>query len=651
MNSDTSISDRQRSHAPSNRLQQAAAWVKLQHQLRTATAAHQNSDSTTGTNVGAAWQQPLRNFRRNTSFRKSSSAEEDSVGERERSFHPRSLFADISDNVRKDRNPSKQVDLLTAEGNLSTGESTVHRLTPDKKRLRLPQRTTQIALNVTYKRSESIRRRGNINSVSTSIFLWIDAARELILSPAMANMLHCSADVGYQLVVLVLYTAALPVTLPLQLCTSTIQIARDTAHRVLQNASQLALQATSPSRRSGQSSGERSDENHESQGLFRGILSIPGAVICIAGNVVLSLVAPVLLGSSDDGDKCKEEPPFTSPQRPSNHDGYLDRLRLDYTGKQVGSAPLVSSKQVMPVVKISSSLLRVNDVHVRSPESECAIFYVDLIPPKEMDDPPPIVNCALDELVAGALRLLSNHPICKIDSTLATDPQSEIDWHPEGATQRLLRQDNNDSAAQFRDVLLWSGRFREMKGGHGRHHGFFLARGNIPMAPYAFAQLLWDNSRTSEYNHFCLGRVTLHSVGAIPEQAILDGTADAATKVIRSEMRVPIAGLTVTAICLMHIRPLIDGSGYVMVSRTLDSGPAGVHYEALSGIHKIQGKHEILWGCNVIRSVPNQPDVAELTSLSQVGSSVPSFVAHKIGIMGVADFFKNVRAVAVASCS
>jgi hypothetical protein len=99
---------------------------------------------------------------------------------------------------------------------------------------------------------------------------------------------------------------------------------------------------------------------------------------------------------------------------------------------------------------------------------------------------------------------------------------------------------------------------------------------------------------------------------------------------------------------LMHVRPLPDG-GFVIVSRSLDSGNAGTHTAQLTTSKT--AKNEILWGCNVIRSVPGRPDVTELTSLSQVGSSVPSFLAQKIGLMGITDFFKNVRVVAATSAA
>jgi hypothetical protein len=125
-------------------------------------------------------------------------------------------------------------------------------------------------------------------------------------------------------------------------------------------------------------------------------------------------------------------------------------------------------------------------------------------------------------------------------------------------------------------------------------------------------------------------------------------------------MRVPFAGITVKAVCLMHVRPLTTNDGYIICSRSLDIGPSGIQ-TATSIVQQLRcnngsstispAKNEILWGVNIIRSLPNHPNGTELTSLSQVGSAVPSFLAQKIGLMGIGDFFKNVRQVAERNIS
>jgi hypothetical protein len=180
-----------------------------------------------------------------------------------------------------------------------------------------------------------------------------------------------------------------------------------------------------------------------------------------------------------------------------------------------------------------------------------------------------------------------------------------------------------------KDVLIWSGKLES-------DPPFFLARGICHKTPRDFMKLLWDNSRTTEYNNYCMGRTNQ----LVLQDKILAGSS-VGTKVIRSETRVPFTNLSVVVSCLMHVRPLeAPDEGYVIVSRTLDCGMAGTH---LAGGNVEKARNEILWGINILRRVPGH-NLTDLTSLSQVASTlVPNFLAHKIGIMGVEDFFRNVR--------
>ena len=385
---------------------------------------------------------------------------------------------------------------------------------------------------------------------------------------------------------------------------------------------------------------------------------------------------------------------------------YLERLRLDYAMKDFDPMPrrklfsssdnestkksLGNTKNLIsvPVMEQSEFLLRVNDWGVSRPTDESDLYYIDISPSAMKNSNEKnnnnhhldLVTIALDRFVQGAILLLNSHPICRINvdttsrdgSALAQQEQMShaIQWHPEGSTKRILRERSQASSSSstiddhinpFKDeILIWSGRFQhEIQNGYGRKHGFFLARGCIPMSPDNFVKLLWDNTRTSEYNNFCLGRFTLHGLRCSStnddDQSFLTGTSKMASKVIQSEMRVPFAGITVKAVCLMHVRPLSSNDGYIICSRSLDVCPSGI--QTATSIVQQQNnnngntvitpaKNEILWGVNVIRSIPNHPNGTELTSLSQVGSAVPSFLAQKIGLMGIGDFFKNVRQVA-----
>ena len=152
--------------------------------------------------------------------------------------------------------------------------------------------------------------------------------------------------------------------------------------------------------------------------------------------------------------------------------------------------------------------------------------------------------------------------------------------------------------------------------------------------------MLWDSHRTLEYNNFSLGRKDT----LIIDDSIING-GDSGAKVIKSDTRVPFAGINITLSALMHAKKLKEGSdeGYVIVSRSLSSGMAGCHIVSSKHTPK-NSKNEILLGVNIMRPVPGHPDLCDLMSVSQVSSTmVPQFLAFRIGMMGLEDFFANVR--------
>ena len=259
-----------------------------------------------------------------------------------------------------------------------------------------------------------------------------------------------------------------------------------------------------------------------------------------------------------------------------------------------------------------------------------------------------------------------------------------------------------------RETLLWSSTMTHVPGGSS--FPMYLARGMIPLAPYELVQLLWDNDRTNEYNAFSLGRTTLltvplsHQEDPTNKEQPLPQAQDhpnpqhddhpqsivGQCKVIESETRVPFTQLSVHVTCLMHCRRLLEphDHGYVIVSRSVGVGPTGVTHardetdksNQKDGTNDNAEKHsnkqqqqqqsssrrhrrsrgrdthanknnqkktnQIVWGVNVIRSVPNHPEWTDLTSLSQMEYSlgvVPQFLASQIALKGVSEFFDTMR--------
>ena len=119
----------------------------------------------------------------------------------------------------------------------------------------------------------------------------------------------------------------------------------------------------------------------------------------------------------------------------------------------------------------------------------------------------------------------------------------------------------------------------------------------------------------------------------------------AGSKLITSETKVPFTNMTLKLSALMHASSLNEGAGegFIIVSRSVNAGRAGCHVSNSKNIEK-SSKNEILLGINIMRPVPGRPELTDLMSVSQVHSSmVPHFLAFRIGMMGLEDFFNCVR--------
>lgn len=330
----------------------------------------------------------------------------------------------------------------------------------------------------------------------------------------------------------------------------------------------------------------------------------------------------------------------------SNHSTYP----LDVTPPRTSRNGIVTAKATAANEQSTTHLiLVVKDLGVLANDGQTPVSCIDLeqfttTRPKNIHgrdgdtgdlhcDDEPLKN-VLNQLVITGLSFLE----------LSIDPvphPTRISWRAEGSTGKSLRQlrrigtDTERVQILQRETLIWSGQHPEYA------VPFFFARGIVPYSSRDMVNLLWDNERTFEYNKFCLGRRTLHNLSHDPDRLLQSAEERVwGTKVIQSETRVPFTGFSVHMKCLMHTRPLNDGTGdYLIVSRSLRTGTVGGTKE----LPPANG-NEIIWGINVMKSVPDHPHLTELLSLSQVQSSaVPQFLAQRIAIMGSEDFFRNVR--------
>jgi hypothetical protein len=299
----------------------------------------------------------------------------------------------------------------------------------------------------------------------------------------------------------------------------------------------------------------------------------------------------------------------------------------------------------------SKFLLRVDDVNVLAPPNPASdkvvrASYVDL--DSEFGDERTTKD-ALSQLIQRGVDVASSNPAVDFDCTpvhqAVKSNTTEIEWKPESKTKRDMMALSSLSQSDFFEalrskVLIWSGKYRGPKY-HGSDNALFMARGIVNGSPRQFTSMLWDSSRTREYNNYCLGR---KDVVVIDDDFSNGGTYGA--KIIKSETQVPFTSLSVFLSAVMHTRALGDGpeDGYMIFSRSLNTGRAGCHAGKQDGVDQ-SNKNEIILGVNIMRPVPGHPELTDLISVSQVNASmVPPFLAFRIGMLGVEDFFKNVRA-------
>ena len=194
------------------------------------------------------------------------------------------------------------------------------------------------------------------------------------------------------------------------------------------------------------------------------------------------------------------------------------------------------------------------------------------------------------------------------------------------------------------EVLVWTARFDDHCYGH--ELPIVKSRAIIPMSPKRFAELLMDSSKVRLYNKISLGRKDMKVFQAGIESEGTFGSGE--TKIVRNLTKPPLTKKTMEFVTLMHARRLYPedglGEGYVIVSRAV-SGKLERESANESGENPAeQLRSEILLGVNIVRALNNDPNKADLTSITHVNSPmVPNMVAKKLGIKGAYDFVEDIR--------
>jgi len=538
-------------------------------------------------------------------------------------------------------------------------------------------------------------------SFHNAIDRWVSTAHALTQSREVNQFVHASGNLllsaaqtttGVAIGVggTVVKTASLPVTVPLYLtAAATDQIINITGfvvggvlHHAIGNGDKS--NRSEVSKEEGTEDGcqvvSRRQQHRPTQDLLDNVLNfVPFVVDTVVKKAINSVQKPALHNthqaiarSQPSTTHTASAPALVSAGGRSDVDGcntgFLDRLRLDVCPMEedeeessgfvddstsTKTATSISVREAPPNVSlsdVSKYLLRVDDVNVMLPpnpasDRELRVVFVDL--GAEFEDES-LTTDALNQLISRGKDIASSNSAVEVRfdcQSVATKVDFSIEWKPQGQTKKeLKRLSQLPESAVFeslrRQVLIWSGSFQGQSY-HGCDQTIFMARGVVKGSPREFMNLMWDSSRTSEYNNYCLGRKDVRIV----HDDILSGGSSGA-KVIKSETSIPFTSLSVSLTALMHARAIGDDpeDGFMIFSRSLNVGRAGYHTSKKHIDDLRSNKNEILVGVNYMRPVPGHPHLTDLISVSQVNASMlPPFLAFRVGMMGVEDFFKNVR--------
>lgn len=260
------------------------------------------------------------------------------------------------------------------------------------------------------------------------------------------------------------------------------------------------------------------------------------------------------------------------------------------------------------------------------------------------------LNCMLDELVKNSLLTAS---IVKGDGS--DDPS----WKPEDQTKKLLNRhrryltsNNNNNSVSGTSLLMsstaednteWDNILKSevlkwTRSDPNSSGPMLRTQGIIDMSPTNLKELLLDCDRVSLYNKNMVEKENITT---------LDGIVNGEARIIRSVMKFPFVGTTMTTLSLTHARPLDNSNnnnddnisgGYIIVSQSVgdDSSSGDSNMESSNPYYSI----------SIIQPVIANPNMTMLINVAQTSNvPIPKFLVHKVVFMSAVDFFKNLRAL------
>lgn len=321
--------------------------------------------------------------------------------------------------------------------------------------------------------------------------------------------------------------------------------------------------------------------------------------------------------------------------------------------------PSTVTKVAVKFLRKSSSFLRVADLDMDvstsittqdSEESQPNFHHPSSDPPPGVEHDPkeqwialndcegihaPIAPIAVDRLADFGLTTCLNTsmwtPDTKTDRILKRDQCAN--WMKQTfGVGRVRMIDQNDTS---KDVLVWSGNFKH--GFYGSDLPAIRVAGIIGMSAKALMELLVDSSRVQEYNKMSLGRTDLQIFQQ--DMSVRGPFGHSVTKVMKSETKPPLLRKTLVLVSILHARELVDGSGYLIVTRA-------VHHPGEQGSSGALTS-EILIGVNLIRKVHGAEDSQCLMiNVQHIRPPIVSpMLAKRLAVSASVGFINDIRAM------
>ena len=331
---------------------------------------------------------------------------------------------------------------------------------------------------------------------------------------------------------------------------------------------------------------------------------------------------------------------------------------LDATRRTSGKMSIVPDTLATRFLRKSSAFLRVADLGIDAKTASTTRHESEQSQPNyhhpSCDPPPGVAHDPKEQWVAlndceGSHAPIAPLAIERLADFGLTTLMNDIMWAPDSKTERALQRPQTprwmketfkpgcvkltDSLGSGVDVLVWTGSFKH--GLYGSDLPAIRAAGVVDMSAKALMELLVDSDRVKEYNKMSLGRTDLQT---FQDDMSLEGPfGKSITKVMKSETKPPMVRKNLIFVSLLHAKELIDGSGYLLVTRAVH------HPEQQSLSNATQS--EILMGVNLIRKIEGAEDERCLMiNVNHIRSPmVPMMIAKRIGVSAAVGFINDIR--------